>query len=264
MERERKIKELISQCKNGSIQERCAAIADLQEMDAKEALPVLLELLDYPDAGVRANIACALGELGDESTGAPLLTLLKDSDSLVRIKAAESLGLLNYVDGIDLLAQVLHADNDPLVRLHAAEALGMLKNIKALPPLVKALDDPDEGVRAYAADSIGHLRVVDALPVLMEKLGSEQSQFTRAFLLSSLYRLGDENSLASLVKMSEAVDDDLAVIILNLAIELASPQNADSLKDMINEATQSRPTLHAERESLIKRLGLFHDTSNST
>src|SRR6266540_232389 len=232
MERERKIKELISQCKDGSIQERCAAIADLQEMDAKEALPVLLELLDYPDAGVRANIACALGELGDESTGAPLLTLLKDSDSIGRIKAAE--------------------------------ALGMVKNIKALPPVVKALDDPDEGVRAYAADSIGHLGVVDALPVLMEKLGSEQSQFTRAFLSSSLYRLGDENSLASLVKMSEAVDDDLAVIILNLAIELASPQNADSLKDMINEATQSRPTLHAERESLIKRLGLFHDTSNST
>ena len=264
MERERKIKELISQYKDGSIQEKCAAIADLEEMDAKEALPVLLESLDYPDAGVRANIASALGELGDKSVGAPLLTLLKDSDSLVRIKAAESLGLLNYVEGIDLLAQVLHADNDPLVRLHAAEALRMVKNIKALPHLIKALDDPDKRVRAYAADSIGHIGVVDALPILIEKLDSEQSQFTRAFLLSSLYQLGDENSLASLVKMSEYAADDLAVTILNLAIELASPQNADSLKDMIKEATQSRPTLHTERDSLINRLGLFHDTSNAT
>jgi len=257
MERESKIKELISQCKEGSTQEQCAAIADLQEMGAKEALPVLLGLLDSPDAGVRTNIADALGDLGDKSAGTPLLTLLKDPDALVRMKAAESLGLLNYVEAIDVLAQILHTDNDPLVRLHAAEALGMVRNIEALPPLIKALDDPDEGVRAYAADSIGQLGVVDALPILIEKLDSEQSQFTRAFLLSSLYRLGDENSLVSLIKLSEAADDDLAVTILNLAIELATPQNAESLKDMITKATQSRPTLHTERDSLIKRLGSF-------
>src|SRR5678809_60547 len=107
---------LIFQCQHGSAQDRCAAIADLEEMGAQESVPVLLKLVDFPDADVRANTAHALGRLGSENVGAALLTLLTDSDSLVRIEAAESLGIVRYMEGLDALAGTLSRDSDPLVR----------------------------------------------------------------------------------------------------------------------------------------------------
>jgi HEAT repeat protein len=85
---------------------------------------VLLELVDFPEPGVRANAAHALGRLGGEDVGGALLALLADEDSLVRLQAAESLGVLGYVGSVDALADTLRRDADALVRLHAAEALG--------------------------------------------------------------------------------------------------------------------------------------------
>ncbi len=245
---------LIFQCKHGSAKERRAAIADLEEMGAQESVPVLLELLDFPDAGVRANVAHALGQLGDENVGAALLTLLTDTDSLVRIEAAESLGMLRYMEGIDALARTLSHDSDPLVRLHAAEAIGSLKDLRALPTLVTALDDPDESVRAYAADSIGRLGAVRIAGILAAKLVSEKSVFAKAHLLAASYRLGEHKSLQSLVQLSETADDNTAVTILNLAVELATAENALDLKNLIEPVAQSRPTLSLEVSSLIKRL----------
>jgi HEAT repeat protein len=247
-------KSLIFQCRHGSTKERCAAIADLEEMGAQESVPVLLELLDFPDAGVRANVAHALGQLGNENVGAVLLTLLSDTDSLVRIQAAESLGALRYTEGLDALANTLSHDSDPLVRLHAVEALGSLKDLRVVPLLVTALDDPDESVRAYAADSIGRLGAVSASGVLAAKLASEKSAFAKAHLLAASYRLGDHKSLRSLVQLSETVDDILAVTILNLVVELATAENALDLKNLIKSVAQSRPTLSLEVSSLMKRL----------
>lgn len=266
MEEEMKVQKLIDQIRNGSVQQRCAAIVDLEQMGVQEVVPVFLELLDYPDVGVRANIAHAIGVLGNKNqkdVRTALLTLLEDSDPLVRINAAESLGVLEDSESVHSLVNVLNTDIDPLVRLHAAEALGRIKDIAALPALTEALDDTDEGVRAYSAGSIGDLGVAQTSPILKRKLDSESSIFTRAFLLSALYQLGNEDALFSLIKLSETANDILATTILNLAVELATPQNVGMLKDMIRTVTQSRPTLGVEVDSLIKRLDSLHNTWRS-
>lgn len=259
-----KIEKLITQCRNGTIQERCSAIADLQEMHAEEAVPVILELLDFHDAGVRANVACALGELGNEDVGPALLTLLRDPDSLVRINAAESLGILKYSESLHSLIHTLQTDRDPLVRVHAAEALGRLKNISALPALTKALDDSDEGVRAYAADSIGSLEHVKALRILTEKLDFERSTFVKAYLASALYRLGNREALVSMIDLAKSSNDTLAVTIINLASEITTSRDAASLITHINEIVQSRPTLRQEVDSLKKRLHSLQEVSESS
>ncbi len=264
MEGESNVQELIYRLRNGSARQRWNAIVDLEEQGAQEAVPALLEFLDFPDAGVRANIAHALGVLGDindKRVGTALVTLLDDPDPLVRINAAESSGILRISESIHALVNVLYTDKDALVRLHAAEALGIIHDPAALPALIEALDDRDEGVRAYSAAAIGDLAAVEALPILKQKLASERSTFTRAFLLSSLYRLGDENALFSLIKLSETADDTLATTILNLTIELATPQNVASIKEGIKMSTQSRPALKLEAASLIERLDRIHDES---
>jgi HEAT repeat protein len=254
MNGESQIESLIFQCRHGSAEERCAAIADLEEIGARESIPILMELSDFPDAGVRANVAHALGQLGNGNVGAVLLTLLADIDSLVRIEAAESLGRLRYIMGLDALATTLRHDRDPLVRLHAAEALGRLEDLRALPSLVTALDDPEESVRAYAADSIGRLGAVRVSRVLSSKLAFEKSAFVKAHLLVACHRLGDHDSLRPLVQLSETADDVLAVTVLNLAVDLATAENALDLKNLIKPVAQSRPALSLEVDSLIKRL----------
>ncbi|HBE20580.1 MAG TPA: hypothetical protein DEG17_00560 [Cyanobacteria bacterium UBA11149] len=265
-----KVADLIDRCRNGSDEEKCYAVVALEEMGAKESVPILLELLDFPDEGVRANVASALGKLGNQDVGEKLLILLEDSDPLVRIEAVESLGLLQYLDAIPAIVSKLKTDEDSLVRLCAAEALGNIADVKTLPSLLEALNDGDEGVRAYSADAIGNLGVVEALPILRQKLDAESSRLTKTFILASLYKLGDEASLLSLVKLLEIADYNLAVTIFNLTRELANQQNANYLIETIQEITKSRPSLDPNKPfypnvtGIIKYLESFRLTEKES
>jgi HEAT repeat protein len=256
------LEDLISLCQNGSESEKCVALVKLEKMGikAKEAVPVIVELLDFPEDGVRSNAASALGKIADKDVGVKLLPLLKDPDSYIRTEAVESLGLLGYAEGVRDIVDLLQTDEDYLVRLCAAEALGNLNDRSAIPALIEALNDPNEGVRAYAADSIGLLGVVEALPILQQKIEFESSLLTRAFIFSALYKIGDEKYLFSLVKMLETVDYSLAITIFNLMGYIATPQNAALLKELILAFTQSRPSLdpheplYPNPSALIKHL----------
>lgn len=253
---------LISLSQHGSAEERRGAIADLEEMGARESVPALLELLDFPDAGVRANVAQALGQLGGDEVGAALVALLADPDALVRLKAAESLGELRYAPGRDALTDALAAESDPLVRIHVVEALGAFQDHGALPALLGALADADEYVRGYAADAIGRLGSRDAVGVLKARLASEQSAFAKAYLLATLYRFGDEGSLRALVELTDGADDILAATILNVAVELATADNAPELKRLIAPVAQSRRSLVPEVSSLLTRLDAISPARN--
>jgi HEAT repeat protein len=112
-----------------------------------------------------------------------------------------------------------------------------------VPSLIAALDDPDEGVRAYAADALGRSGAAGAAGDLAARLAVEKSAFVKAYLLAAGYRLGDDKALRRLVELSGADDDTLAVTILNLAAELATPENAFELKNLIEPVAQARPAL---------------------
>ena len=243
METNKKVEHLIAQCRNGSDKDKCVAVLELEEIGAKESVPVLLELLDFPDAGVRANVASALGKLGNKDIGEKLVSLLEDSDLFVRMEAVQSLGLIQYLEAIPAIVSTLKTDEDSLVRLCAAEALGNIADVKTLPPLLEALNDENEGVRAYAADSIGNLGAVEALPILRQKLDTELSLLTKTFILASLCKLGDKSSLFVLVKLLEIADYGVAVTILNLTEELANQQNATYLIEILQGIMKSRPSL---------------------
>ncbi len=259
MSREQKIEELITQCRGSSIPIQCAAISDLQEMGAKEALPVFIDLLDSPAVDVRANAVYSIGEMADTEVGAHVMNLLYDSDALVRVNTIEALGMLGYIDGLPRIIQVLKSDIDPLVRLQAAETLGVLGDENALSALIDALSDSHDHVRAYAADSIGRLQAKEALPVLQRKLVMEQSRFTKAFILSAMYRLGYEKALTPLFDLAGIADDTLSVTILNLIADFAVVRDVSKIKEKISDISQSRPELVFEMQSLLKRIDTVSD-----
>lgn len=87
MKEKTKLQQLICQCRVGSVQQKANAIVELEEMGEQQAIPALLELLDFPDAAIRASAVEALGTLADltsSDVGRALLPLLNDPESLVR------------------------------------------------------------------------------------------------------------------------------------------------------------------------------------
>lgn len=246
---------LIAICRTGTAEEKCRAIVDLEDLEAREALPVLIELVSSSDDGVRANVAAALGKLGSCDTAAPsLMMLLDDADALVRVNASQSLGELRCNEGAHRLRSLLVSDPDPLVRLQAAETLGVLRDRASLPSLVDSLRDPDEGVRTYAAKALGQLGVKDAILELQAHAGMEPSPLVKASLLGALYLLGDEAVLAPLLNLVDGVDDRSASTLLNTAAQWVLPQHTALLRSKLEAIARTRPGLVAEAESLLRRL----------
>jgi HEAT repeat protein len=93
-----------------------------------------------------------------------LTGLLRDQDQIVRILAAEYLGLFgpDAKRAIPALVTLL-SDPEPLLRAVSAEALGRTsvgpEAANAAPALVKLLADEDESVRAKAAAALGKISI---------------------------------------------------------------------------------------------------------
>jgi len=132
----------------------------------------LQELLDDPDAHIRAQAAEVLSRLGEATSIEPLAFALQakvqtdlkqepvgrreTQESAMQRGAAQSPTMPEKSNGISPLLAALH---DPIaeVRLAATEALGKLGDTSAIPALSQALGDADSRVRAAAARSIGDI-----------------------------------------------------------------------------------------------------------
>jgi hypothetical protein len=121
---------------------------DVERMREQGDVAGLIRTLDHPNAGIRYQVADALGTLHNAAAGERLAQALKDPDCGVRWKAAEALGKLGE-SALPLLFRALH-DPSPDVRWRAALALGDTGKVEVLPALVGALADPDRYVQGRA------------------------------------------------------------------------------------------------------------------
>ncbi|NEO73805.1 HEAT repeat domain-containing protein, partial [Moorena sp. SIO3H5] len=131
----------------------------------------LIKLLDDDSSDVRIRAAEALGNIVTEATIDPLIKLLDDDSSDVRIRAAEALGNIVTEATIDPLIKLLDDDSSD-VRKSAAYALEKIGTEVAIEPLIKLLDDHHSFVRrsaAYALVKIGKEATITKLINLLNK-----------------------------------------------------------------------------------------------
>src|SRR6266508_4060951 len=81
-----------------------------------------------------------------------LIASLKDTDSSVSDSASDDLGKLGELAVLPLI-KALNAENQ-VVRWRAAEALGRIQDIRAVEPLIDALNDNDNCVRSWSASAL--------------------------------------------------------------------------------------------------------------
>jgi HEAT repeat protein len=105
------IPQMIRLLEAGQRATRSTAADALGRMQAKEAVPHLLERLEVEtELAPRSYAAVALGRTGDDRALRPLCALLRDDDLLVRLFAAKALGLLGHPDAIQPLREARAKD----------------------------------------------------------------------------------------------------------------------------------------------------------
>jgi HEAT repeat protein len=165
--------------------------------DAKEAVPVLLKLLDHPEKWTRLSAGQALARI-DPEKGRAALPLFRD-EAQSRIQGT-------YPDAA--LVRLDPEDPQPVVRLAAAvdrvsdaalrpQAIGVVGQLgpaakKAAPALARALKDDDVAIRLSAAESLWRVtgETKDALAVLSAALTGAEKEEMRTKAAAVLGEMG--------------------------------------------------------------------------
>jgi HEAT repeat protein len=154
---------LVNAMKFPEVRPRAAAILGRIGPQAKAAVPALVDLTKSDDPTARRQALLALAAMGPAAHAAAPAAIgaLRDTDMNVRYSACYALGKMGAaaMDGRAALQRELDS-RDPYISLAAAWALARIDPDcsqtppKALPMLVKALDDSDPMVRLEAASSM--------------------------------------------------------------------------------------------------------------
>jgi protein-S-isoprenylcysteine O-methyltransferase Ste14 len=139
---------------------------------------------------------------------APLISLLSDSNPVVREFSAITLGNMMAVQAVESLIDLL---NDPQgrVRNTAAISLGKIGSEKALSPLIKHLQtSTGQGIRHHIYRALGNIGSATAWSILVQ--GTQDSLwFQRVAALNGLNVIDPEKSLEYIIPALE--DEDVNV-----------------------------------------------------
>lgn len=141
------------------------------------------QLIDI-DPAVRKAVVMELINYGDIAVD-PLIALLMDEDSDVRVHAATALGWVGGKDAVQPLLVALQ-DENPYVRRYAARAMCWVVDKTAVEGLIQALSDEDTYVRRYAARALGWSQDPRAAQPLLELLVRDESSIVREYAETAL------------------------------------------------------------------------------
>ncbi len=133
-------------------------IMSISAQEDFQVLALLQSMLCNDEAEqVRVAAAEALGRLPTpESINALIIAMTQDKGD-VPFHAAKALAQIGGEPTVNALLTLLEGDTDTVSRTHAAEILGQLFDKRAVDPLKKLLNDPDEGVKATAKWALSQL-----------------------------------------------------------------------------------------------------------
>jgi hypothetical protein len=157
-------------------------IRQLYETCDERAIEYMVEFLDDTDPEIVANAAFGLGDLKARERLPELLKLLKHPAEVVRNLSAHAIGNIISPNDKLLLQPLLDllTDEATLVRIAAVVALGQLRSQKAVLSLINLLQDRNSGIRSeaiHALGKIGDSRALEALRNQQSKVLSDEGRW---------------------------------------------------------------------------------------
>jgi HEAT repeat protein len=151
-----------------------------------------------------------------------LMGLLSSKDGATRIKARKSLVALGK-PAVPSLTRVLQNSKEDHVRWEAAKTLGAIGDPRAIPSLVKALEDNDQGVVWLSAEALSKFKK-NAWPQLLHALILSESD-------SVLLRNGAHHVLRN--QKEDGFNDLLATLRTALQSSTGSESTPSAASDIL-------------------------------
>jgi len=128
----------------------CEAALALPKNEKNQAMRLLISLSRDGDPLVRIRAAQGLMQIGGERAVIGLMDLMDDHHSQVRIAAIEALGVLRAHEARDRIETIIKSDPEISVRITAARTLGKLGSKNGLLLIIRLLDHEDMYFRSLA------------------------------------------------------------------------------------------------------------------
>lgn len=177
-----------------------------------------------------------------------------------RTEAAAEIGsiLARAEDSPQALIRALQ-DRSELVRVQAAESLGLIADRTALRALWVALKDRSGLVRGYVASAIGDLGTDKDVMRLRRALALERSPRAKVGYYAALHKLGDREAIPQLIELTRTKDYRVRCAAANNLGRLASRRReAEAVSRALRAAIREEPTV-AARSSFRSSLQLLRE-----
>ncbi|MCX8031212.1 MAG: HEAT repeat domain-containing protein [Thermodesulfovibrionales bacterium] len=195
------------------------------EATAYMVLPLLRE-----DALIRNIAMIILREIGQVTV--PLLRhLLKDKDDDVRKFAIDLIIDINHCDYLDDLITLLNEDKNANVRASAAKALGTFKYQKAVPYLIKALQD-DEWVAFSSLEALALIKDEKSITSISSLL-SCSSDILRFSAIETLGKIGTSLAEKYLLEYYSKAEEYEKTAIIKSLLHMGKTPNITGAKDIL-------------------------------
>jgi HEAT repeat protein len=200
LEREHHPAEQVASEKEG---DRLEALQTLAEEELPSGSEKLLESLGDSSWRIRKTAVDHLArKAGGEEINLLLRALRDEHRNPGVLNSALQVLALSSIDAIEPLADFLTDADDADLRIYAAQALGDQHDARAIPLLIRSLEDENLNVRYHTIESLGKLRAAEAVEALATI--AESRDFFLAFpALDALMVIGDSRIAPRLVLLLE-------------------------------------------------------------
>ncbi|MBN8562107.1 MAG: HEAT repeat domain-containing protein [Leptolyngbya sp. UWPOB_LEPTO1] len=218
------LNQIAQQLDSDSTRDRMVALANLRDIPAEDAVPLIKKVLNDQSLQIRSMAVFALGiKQTDESFPILLNILETESDYGIRADAAGALGYLEDIRAFEPLVRLFYEDTDWLVRFSAAVALGNLKDARAKQVLMEALDSEEIVVQQAAIAALGEIKAVDAVNAIL-RFAQSEDWLIRQRLAEALGNMPSEKSLSALKYLEKDGNPNVAAAA-RVALERLSTED---------------------------------------
>lgn len=149
----------------------------VSELDCKEAVPGLVDLVDKEEEKYFNGALTALGILGTEEEALFLSDYLDRDDLSVAQKQSlmKVLGKIKAIETWEKLSEIAqNEDENSFVRMYAAEAIGAMKKEESKEILIKLFESTDPNFRSYVVKGISYFDDDVSKELIMQALRDSQ------------------------------------------------------------------------------------------
>ncbi len=188
-------------------QVRAAAMEAADELDLREAIPILADLLGRGERDDRRNALQALRRLGARGAVDAVRRRVEDADAGIRAAAIDILRDLGAKAALPEILGRLH-DADKTVRNRACSAVGTLGSAANWKDVADLLGGADDELRRGAPSQLADWRATEAVDPLRRALEHADAE-TRAAAATALHVLSPPDGIAAWRRLLADADPDL-------------------------------------------------------